>query len=743
MSKSKLSLICLAILLALPSMAFAQKAGKAAPPVVSSIAPTSATAGGPGFALTVNGSNFSTGSIVLWNGNSISTTYVSATQLQGTIPGARIAAAGVAQVAVYTPGRSGGTSNLVAFTINAASTTTTTTGAPLAITTTSLPVGTAGTAYGQTLAASGGTAPYAWSAISGTVPPGLTLSSAGAVSGTPTTAGSYSFMAQVQDSASATSSLIYSVSIGAATTPPLAVSTVSVPGGTAGTAYSTNLAATGGTAPYTWSVAAGSTLPPGLALSGAGAISGTPDMPATYPFSVQVRDSVNNTSTMAYSLAIVAPAPPPPPTTTCNSPYGNCSDPYEGGSGPPATRTNLSACGVITPSVGQYLYLPSSIGTDPTAICITLNYSANTGWTLDLGGHTVTGAIVVNSNVSGATILNGVIACNIPDPTNCLKLVPDNRMVSQFRAHHLTMNQQYTGASQARAIYVSAVPTTAYSGGGSGAGKRVRIDHISAVMSSSPDDVNVRRSLISIIGGATYGQSFQVDHNDLTCPSNAWSCWPISFFSIGDLLVDHNVITMYPFDVHHAYGSGVAWEAGAYAGAHNAEIAYNTIMVNNHRGIRFWGCAGGFLGLSIHDNYFQQINLGNRFGAVHLGEMGSLTNFQDAAVYSNLFDIVGGNAISVSGAQGVTVYNNTATCSSGCPAGYYFVRTDVPDAASSGADVTVTNNNVQALTNAGLPAVMICGPPGNSALTCSAGVTFTSSGTSSNSGAVVGNGTIR
>ena len=205
MSKSKLSLFCLVILLALPSMAFAQRGSKGAPPVVSSVAPTSATAGGPGFALTVSGSNFSTGSIVLWNGNSITTTYVSATQLQATIPGTRIAAAGTAQVAVYTPGRSGGTSNLVAFTINAASTTTTTTTeTPLAITTTSLPAGTTGTVFSQALAASGGTAPYVWSTTSGAVPPGLALSSAGAVSGTPTTAGSYAFTAQVADSASHT-----------------------------------------------------------------------------------------------------------------------------------------------------------------------------------------------------------------------------------------------------------------------------------------------------------------------------------------------------------------------------------------------------------------------------------------------------------------------------------------------------------------------------------------------------------
>jgi hypothetical protein len=345
MSKSKLSLICLVILLALPSMSFAQKGSKGAPPVVSSITPTSATAGGPGFALTVSGSNFSTGSIVLWNGSSITTTYVSATQLQGTIPGGLIAAAGTAQVAVYTPGRSGGTSNLVAFTINPATTTTTTTtttGTPLAITTTSLPVGTAGTAYGQTLAASGGTAPYVWSAISGTVPPGLTLSAAGAVSGMPTTAGSYAFTAQVADSASHTATYPYSMVI---STAPLAIATTSVPAGTAGSAYITALGASGGTPPHNWS--ATSALPPGLAISAAGAISGTPATAGSYAFTAQVADSASHTAAYTYSLTVA-------PSTVSTTPFFQCSDVSCWGTG--ATNPNVS----LVSNPAPVSYLPST-----------------------------------------------------------------------------------------------------------------------------------------------------------------------------------------------------------------------------------------------------------------------------------------------------------------------------------------------------------------------------------------------
>jgi hypothetical protein len=303
MSKSKQSIVCLVILLAMPLMALAQRGGKGADPTVSSIAPATATAGGAGFALTVAGSSFTLGSVVRWNGANLTTTFVSASQLQASISSALVSVAGTAQITVFTSGRGGGTSNAVAFTINpAATTTTTTTGTSLAITTTSLPAGAAGTAYSQALAASGGTAPYTWSTTSGTVPPGLSLSSAGAISGTPTTNGSYSFTARVADSASNTATQGYSMVI---STAPLAIATTSVPAGTAGTAYSTALAASGGTPPHNWSTTSGA-LPPGLALSAAGAISGNPATAGSYAFTAQVADSASHTASYTYTLSVAS-----------------------------------------------------------------------------------------------------------------------------------------------------------------------------------------------------------------------------------------------------------------------------------------------------------------------------------------------------------------------------------------------------------------------------------------------------
>jgi len=71
--------------------------------------------------------------------------------------------------------------------------------APLQITTTSLPNGTNGVAYNQTLAAFGGQTPYSWTNISGVLPPGLTLATNGVISGTPTTNGTNNFTVQVTD----------------------------------------------------------------------------------------------------------------------------------------------------------------------------------------------------------------------------------------------------------------------------------------------------------------------------------------------------------------------------------------------------------------------------------------------------------------------------------------------------------------------------------------------------------------
>jgi hypothetical protein len=149
-----------------------------------------------------------------------------------------------------------------------------------------LPVATVSTPYSAMLSAVGGTAPYHWSVQSGGLPSGLSLSSAGVISGTPTSSVAATFTVKVIDSAKTARTatkkytLAYKMEILPATLP---VATVSTP-------YSAMLSAVGGTAPYHWSVQSGS-LPSGLSLSSAGVISGTPTSSVAATFTVKVIDS--------------------------------------------------------------------------------------------------------------------------------------------------------------------------------------------------------------------------------------------------------------------------------------------------------------------------------------------------------------------------------------------------------------------------------------------------------------------
>src|ERR1039458_4620950 len=80
--------------------------------------------------------------------------------------------------------------------------------------TTSLPNGTNGVAYNQTLASSGGQAPYSWSLSSGSLPSGLVLATNGLISGTPTTNDTFKFIVKVTDALSATATQPLTLMVG-------------------------------------------------------------------------------------------------------------------------------------------------------------------------------------------------------------------------------------------------------------------------------------------------------------------------------------------------------------------------------------------------------------------------------------------------------------------------------------------------------------------------------------------------
>src|SRR5437867_2075076 len=87
-------------------------------PVLGALSPSSATAGGAAFTLTVNGTNFVASSVVRWNGSNRTTTFVSGTELRAAIPASDVALTGSAQVTVFDFLPIGETSNTLTFTIN-------------------------------------------------------------------------------------------------------------------------------------------------------------------------------------------------------------------------------------------------------------------------------------------------------------------------------------------------------------------------------------------------------------------------------------------------------------------------------------------------------------------------------------------------------------------------------------------------------------------------------------------------
>jgi hypothetical protein len=180
---------------------------------------------------------------------------------------------------------------------------------PLAITTTTLPNGQAGASYSATLTATGGTAPYRWAITSGSLPSGLLLNAAtGAITGAPTAgANNLSVGFTVTDSSSPaqTKTATLTLFISSSGAGVLSITTSLLPNGQAGNAYNAALAATGGTLPYTWSIAIGA-LPAGLSLNAAtGAITGTPTATASAsPLTVSVSDSSIPVQTSSANLAL-------------------------------------------------------------------------------------------------------------------------------------------------------------------------------------------------------------------------------------------------------------------------------------------------------------------------------------------------------------------------------------------------------------------------------------------------------
>jgi hypothetical protein len=242
---------------------------------------------------------------------------------------------------------------------------------PITVNPATLPNTTVGVAYSQTATATGGTGSYTFSRT-GTLPTGLSLSATGALTGTPTAAGTFNFSIVATDSASATGSRVYAVTIN----PAIVVNPATLPAGTVGGAYSQTISTTGGSGGVTFGVTAGA-LPVGVSLdTSSGVVSGTPTTAGTSNFTITATDNVGATGLRAYSVTInagIAVNPATLPATTISVPYaqtvtatgGNGSYTFSVSAG--ALPTGLS----LNPASGQVSGTPTAAGTASFTITAT------------------------------------------------------------------------------------------------------------------------------------------------------------------------------------------------------------------------------------------------------------------------------------------------------------------------------------------------------------------------------------
>ncbi|MBQ4431914.1 MAG: putative Ig domain-containing protein, partial [Synergistaceae bacterium] len=189
----------------------------------------------------------------------------------------------------------------------------------ITITTTSLPNGTVNASYNAVLSAN--TSNVTWSVSSGSLPTGLTLnSSTGAITGTPTAAGTSTFTVRaVSGSSSTTRQLSITINSGTTPTPTtITITTTTLPEGIAGMSYSASLASNPSGATWTHT----GNIPAGLVLDSSGRISGTPTVSGKFDFTAT---ATYGTSSAVKSLSITIS---PLEITTSSLPSGRVYETY-------------------------------------------------------------------------------------------------------------------------------------------------------------------------------------------------------------------------------------------------------------------------------------------------------------------------------------------------------------------------------------------------------------------------------
>jgi uncharacterized protein YhjY with autotransporter beta-barrel domain len=262
-----------------------------------------------------------------------------------------------------------------------------------------------GVPYSASVSASGGTGSYTY-AVVGSLPPGLFFdSTSGAITGTPTSGGSFTFTIRAEDGTTGpgapySGSRSYTVSVGA---PTIVLSPATLVNATVGQSYSATITANGGTPGYTYSAVA-STLPPGLTLAANGTLSGVPTAGGSFTFDVTATDNSGGsgpfTGTRSYTLTVNAPTiavgPASLPNPTAGVPYNEALTASGGTAGYGFAVTSGALPAGLSISGNAITGTPTAGGTFTFTITATDSstgtgapYTGSRAYTLTVGAATI------------------------------------------------------------------------------------------------------------------------------------------------------------------------------------------------------------------------------------------------------------------------------------------------------------------------------------------------------------------
>lgn len=190
-----------------------------------------------------------------------------------------------------------------------------------------VPSAVQGQAFIRQLPATGGTPPYTWQVASGSLPPGLSLSTNGRISGTPTSTGAYTYSLQVTDSKGATVKSSYTQNIGGSGTVPFMLLSPQIPAFGQNQDVGYLFFVQGGTLPWVFTI---SGLPQGVSYNiETGLIYGSPTSASVTQITITLKDANGNEasgSPVTVSFQVNAPVP----VGGGGSGSGGCTSPYNG-----------------------------------------------------------------------------------------------------------------------------------------------------------------------------------------------------------------------------------------------------------------------------------------------------------------------------------------------------------------------------------------------------------------------------